>query len=171
MLDGIDGAAVELTLPARASFLALARVIVGGVAAVGPSLHESRLADLRLIVSEVYTNAMEATWRATAERLADTGLTEPLSREAVIDASGPVKIACRVALHEVELVVQDSGSGFDSNDRVHPPVEDPSRLDFERGLGIPLIQFLADEVDYTSTAVGTTVRIIVRDQDLGRSVT
>ena len=30
----------------------------------------------------------------------------------------------------------------------HPPVTDPSRLDYERGLGIPLIRILTDEVEF-----------------------
>ena len=34
-------------------------------------------------------------------------------------------------------------------------MKDPGRLDFEHGLGIPLVQFLADEVEYSTDAHGT----------------
>ncbi len=142
---------VELVLPARPSYLALARVIITGVAATAPSLQESRLSDLRLIVSEVYTNAMEANWAATEAALA---AERP-------DGGRPTHD--EVLAKEVELVVRDRGHGFANTDDPHPPLYDPTRLDFEHGLGIPLIQFLSDEVDYTTSDAGTEVRIVVRD--------
>jgi anti-sigma regulatory factor (Ser/Thr protein kinase) len=80
-----------------------------------------------------------------------------------------VQLRLRVGLHEVEVAVRDSGPGFVGDDEPHPPVGDPTRLDFERGLGIPLIQFLADEVDYDSGPDGTEATVIVRDGDGGRS--
>lgn len=160
----MDGAEVELTLPARPGLLALARVIIGNVAAVGPSLQESRLADLRLIVSEVCTNAMEANWRAATDRLRDgaDGATQPSHADVIAEAA-PIVVTCRVALHEVALSVSDNGGGFQLDEAPHPPVQDPTRLEFERGLGIPLVQFLSDEVVYETSPDGTTVRIIVRD--------
>lgn len=161
----LDGAEVELTLPARPGLLALARIIIGNVAAVGPSLQETRLADLRLVVSEVCTNAMEANWRAAADRLrARAGDESQPSHDDVIAEAAPIMVSCRVALHEVELEVSDNGGGFQFDETPHPPVQDPSRLDFERGLGIPLVQFLSDEVVYETGPGGTTVRIIVRDE-------
>lgn len=170
MAEGAEGAVIEVTLPARPSFLSLARIVVASVASIGPSLQDSRLADLRLIVSELYTNAMEANWRATKARLvADGDGTEP-NHEAVLQASPPVQVRCRVELHAVEVTVSDSGTGFAPDDDPHPPVRDPGRLDFEHGLGIPLVQFLADEVDYTSSDAGTVVRALIRDGDRGRSV-
>ena len=169
MDKGEAGAVVSLMLPSRPSYLALARVVVADVAAAGPSLQDSRLADLRLIVSELYTNAMEANWRATTARLrAEHDGTDP-TRAQVLEASPPVQMRLRVGLHEVEVSVRDSGTGFDGHDDPHPPVGDPTRLEFERGLGIPLIQFLADEVDYDSGPDGTEATVLVRDGDRGRS--
>ena len=43
----------------------------------------------------------------------------------------------------------------------HPPVSDPARLDFERGLGIPLIRLLTDQVEFVPSPAGTTVRMVV----------
>ena len=169
MGEGEAGAVISLTLPSRPSYLALARVVVADVAAAAPSLQESRLADLRLIVSELYTNAMEANWRATTALLrADHDGVAP-TREEVLEASPPVQLRLRVGLHEVEISVRDSGTGFVGGDQPHPPVGDPTRLNFERGLGIPLVQFLGDQVDYESGPDGTEATVLVRDGDGARS--
>ncbi len=160
---------IRLTIPARPDFLALARLVVGAAASVGPSLDDGRIADLRLVVSEVCTNAMEANWRASAARLgASVSLLaeEAATRidSAVIDGADAVRINCTVALHEVVVAVTDCGSGFEPPTTPHPPVTDPARLDFERGLGLPLIQFLADHVEFDSAPTGTTVTAVVRDR-------
>jgi anti-sigma regulatory factor (Ser/Thr protein kinase) len=41
-------------------------------------------------------------------------------------------------------------------------VTDPDRLKFERGLGIPLIRALVDEVEFSPTDEGTAVRLVMR---------
>ena len=38
----------------------------------------------------------------------------------------------------------------------HPPVTDPNRLDYERGLGIPLIRILTDEVEFKPSPTAFT---------------
>jgi len=48
----------------------------------------------------------------------------------------------------------------------HPPVTDPERLNFERGLGIPLIRTLVDDVEFDSSAGGTSVRLTVYGEPL-----
>ncbi len=59
--------------------------------------------------------------------------------------------------------MEDRGHGFDPADLPdHPPVTDPDRLKFERGLGIPLIRALVDEVEFSPTADGTSVRLVMR---------
>ena len=40
-------------------------------------------------------------------------------------------------------------------------VTDPDRLNFERGLGIPLIRTLVDTVEFRSSPLGTTVRMVI----------
>lgn len=64
----------------------------------------------------------------------------------------------------VEIV--DRGAGFDP-DRVEtlPAATDPRRLRHERGLGIPLMRTLADEVTFSPTDDGTRVRLTVRRPD------
>jgi anti-sigma regulatory factor (Ser/Thr protein kinase) len=62
----------------------------------------------------------------------------------------------------VEVLIRDRGSGFDPKRlRPHPPVTDPARLDFERGLGIPLIRALTDDVAFESSEKGTDVRLVL----------
>ena len=59
-------------------------------------------------------------------------------------------------------LVVDQGHGFDPDDLlIHPPPTDPDRLNFERGLGIPLIRILVDDVEFRSSPQGTTVRMVV----------
>lgn len=156
------GEQIDLELPARPSYLSFARVLLAGIAANAPTLQEKRLADLQLIVSEVFTNAMKANWRVAEERLQSELGASP-SEEQVQSAADPVVFMCLVGLHEIELSVTDHGKGFDNEDKPHPPLYDPERLHYEHGLGIPLIQYLSDEVDYTTGPDGTTVRVVVRD--------
>ena len=138
---------VELEVPARPDYLALARLIVAAAAANESSaVSEDRIDDLRLAVSEACTNAIEAQQRATKQ----TG------REANI------LIRCRVAEGVVEVEIHDHGVGFDPTGlAAHPPVTDPARLDHERGLGIPLIRLLTDEVDFEPSSDGTVVRMVI----------
>jgi serine/threonine-protein kinase RsbW len=143
---------VQLVIPARAEFVAVARLVVAAAAAVAPGLDEGRVADLRLAVSEACTNAMEATWRS---RTAGSAARKGADRD-------PIQIRCLSDAKRLVVEVTDCGDGFSLDDLVtHPPVADPSRLDFERGLGIPLIRILADEVEFDSGPRGTTVRMVL----------
>ncbi len=139
-------AEISLEVPARPEFLSLARLVVAGTVVLDPAFVDERIADLRLAVSEAVTNAMEAQQRSNERSGADDRVT----------------IRCRIDDASVVVEVSDSGPGFDPDDLVpHPPVNDPARLDFERGLGIPLIRLITDEVDFDVSDDGTTVRMVV----------
>ena len=61
------------------------------------------------------------------------------------------------------MTVTDHAGGFALEDvDPLPPATDPGRLRHERGLGIPLMRSLVDEVTFTPTGDGTTVRLVVR---------
>lgn len=136
---------VELAIPAEPEYLSLARLLVAATASVLPLFPLDRLDDLRLAVSEACTNAVEAQNRA---------------RRADPTAEDHIHIRCLVVEESVIIEVQDHGIGFDlSGLSEHPPVTDPTRLDYERGLGIPLIRILTDEVEFIPTPEGTTVRM------------
>jgi serine/threonine-protein kinase RsbW len=137
------GEIVELEIPARAEFVALARLVVSAMAAADTQLPDERIDDLKIAVSEACTNAIEAHGAiATAER---------------------VLVRCHSDHRGLVVRIEDRGEGFDlSTLPDHPPVTDPDRLKFERGLGIPLIRALVDEVEFSSSDGGTAVRIVMR---------
>ena len=134
---------VELAIPARAEYVGLVRLVVSSLASERRDLDDDRVDDLKLAVSEACTNAVEANGSATiGER---------------------VVVRCLEDDETFEVTIDDRGSGFDlANLPVHPPVTDPARLEFERGLGIPLIRALADDVEFRSSEKGTCVRLVLR---------
>lgn len=133
---------IELELPPRPEVVAVARLVVGAVAAVDASFDEERGADLRLAVSEACTNAIQAQ----------------LARRAGAQPDAPILLRCSVHDGRIQLTIQDHGGGFDPDGLVaHPEVTDPARLDHEGGLGIPLIRLLADELEFRASPGGTTV--------------
>ena len=145
---GLAGEVIELEIPARAEFVALARLVVSALAASDSNLADERVDDLKLAVSEACTNAIEAHDAAgTSER---------------------VLVRCRAGSETLEVLVEDRGHGFDPAQLPdHPPVTDPDRLKFERGLGIPLIKALVDEVEFSPTDQGTSVRLVMRHGAMG----
>jgi anti-sigma regulatory factor (Ser/Thr protein kinase) len=139
---------VRLRVPAQAEYLALVRMVIAGTARIDPLLDDERVDDLRVIVSEACTNAIEALRLRTG--------TDP---RALVSS---ITIECHLTSSQVEVVITDEGGGFDPDDLdVLPAVTDPSRLRIERGLGIPLIRALSDEAEITSDARGTRVRVVL----------
>jgi serine/threonine-protein kinase RsbW len=133
---------VELEIPARPEYIALVRMVVASVAAERRELDEDRVEDLKLAVSEACTNAIEANESAPSE-------------ERVV-------VRCFEDRDRFEVRVDDRGSGFDPSALpAHPPVTDPARLEYERGLGIPLIRALVDTVEFDSSPGGTSVRLVL----------
>jgi len=137
---------VELEIPARLEFVALARLLVSSFAASSAVLPEDRIDDLKIAVSEACTNAIEAHGAAdTAER---------------------VLVRCSDDHDQLEVLIEDRGTGFDPSELPeHPPVTDPNRLNFERGLGIPLIRALVDDVEFSSSPEGTAVKLVMHHGD------
>jgi serine/threonine-protein kinase RsbW len=134
---------VELEVPARAEFIALARMVVATVASSRRDLPAERVDDLRLAVSEACTNAIEA------------------HRAASVDE--PVLVRIWEDDDHLDICVHDHGKGFDPDTLPkHPPVTDPERLNFERGLGIPLMRSLVDDVVFRPSSSGTEVHITIR---------
>jgi len=139
----LAGEVIELEIPARAEFVALARLVVSALASSDSNLADERIDDLKLAVSEACTNAIEAHDAA--------------------GSSEQVVVRCRAGAETLEVCVEDRGHGFDPAALPdHPPVTDPDRLKYERGLGIPLIKALVDEVQFNPTDEGTAVRLVMR---------
>ncbi|WP_208027570.1 ATP-binding protein [Rhabdothermincola sediminis] len=135
-------AEVELVIPARAAYLALARQVVAAAASVEPTFRDERIDDLRLAVSEATTNAIEA--------------------HADLSRDEQIRIRCNLADDRIEVEVLDRGPGFDPEAvEQAPDPEHPERLEWERGLGLPLMSELADETEIRSSEGGTAVRLVV----------
>ncbi|HZQ28096.1 MAG TPA: ATP-binding protein [Acidimicrobiales bacterium] len=133
---------IELEIPARAEYVGLVRLVVSSLASGRRALAEERIDDLKLAVSEACTNAIEA--------------------HHDVDADERVLVRCAEADDRLVVSIRDKGPGFDPDSLPeHPPVTDPDRLNFERGLGIPLIRTLVDEVSFDSSSAGTSVRLVM----------
>ena len=142
---GVD--IVRLEIPAVPDYLALVRLVVAGTARTEPLLDDERVDDLRVIVSEACTNAIEAV----VARAEEEGGALP-----------SIEVEIRLSTSRVELVVADEGRGFDPDSLVAlPAATDPDRLSVERGLGIPLIRALSDEAEIASGPEGTRVRAVL----------
>ncbi len=132
----------EIEIPPTFEHLAMVRSVLSTALEAEPVLKEERLQDLRLAVSEATTNAIEAHNRAGTE--------------------AAVGIRITVADKRVTVRVTDHGGGFDpSKLKKHPPVTDPERLEYERGLGVTLMRRLTDDCTIAPTKVGTTVTLVV----------
>jgi serine/threonine-protein kinase RsbW len=133
---------VVLEIPARRAYVSLARQVVAAAAEAEPTFQDARIEDLRLAVSEATTNAIEA--------------------HADLSSDERVVIRCDLGDDRIEVEVLDHGSGFEPGRLEEiPGPTDPGRLGREHGLGIPLMRVLVDEAEITSSAGGTTVRLVV----------
>lgn len=134
---------VELEVPARSDQLALVRVVVASVARIGSALSDRQLDDLRLAVSEGCANALDA------QRAQGTDQSLRIRIELLPDG--------------IAVTITDHAGGFEPAEV--PPIPaatDPTRLGHERGLGIPIMRALVDEVSFARTDDGTSVRLLVR---------
>ena len=140
MASAAVGEVIELEIPARPEFVGLARLVVSSLASSRRALADDRIDDLKLAVSEACTNAIEA--------------------HVEVSVDERVLVRWREADDRLEVSVEDRGPGFDPDELPeHPPVTDPERLNFERGLGIPLIRTLVDEVSFDPSEQGTAVHM------------
>jgi len=133
---------LELDVPSSPEYIAIVRLVVASVASARRALADERVDDLKLAVSEACTNAIEAN--------------------RAIRPEAPVHIEIWEGPDRLEVCIEDSGPGFDPDKlEVPPPITDPQRLNFERGLGIPLIRTLVDNAAFVRKEKGTSVRMTV----------
>lgn len=143
LTTAIDPGQIGLEIPARVEFVSFVRVVVAAAAELEPDLDSERVEDLKVAVSEAATNAIEAH-----------GLSGSSDR-----------IGIRIDLDDAEMSVEvhDHGVGFDPDKLPAMPAPDsPERLSHEAGLGVQLMSRLVDEVDISSSAEGTVVRLVLR---------
>jgi len=139
-----EGAALEgmrsvrLRVPARAEYVALARLALSGLADI-VALPEELLADLKLALTEAVSNSV---------------------RHAYAGGAGFVSIAYELSGDALTVEVVDDGQGFDPN---RPPTLEGEELT-EGGLGIAIIRTIADEFELSSRpgVRGSRLRFVKR---------
>ena len=115
---------VRLRIPARAEYIALARLALSGLADI-VELSDELLADLKLALTEAVSNSV---------------------RHAYAGEGGFVSIAYELSRDALAIEVVDDGAGFDPE---RPPSLEGEELT-EGGLGIAIIRTIADEFELDS---------------------
>jgi anti-sigma regulatory factor (Ser/Thr protein kinase) len=130
--------AVELGVPAEPRSVSEVREVVTEFARRVGWIDERRVDDLRLLVSEIVTNAVAA--------------------HGSLDRPQPIDVRCECDADRFELIVRDRGGGCDPPPGpLDVPDPDPNRVS---GFGLALIWTLADEAHFSRTPDGTEVRIL-----------
>jgi serine/threonine-protein kinase RsbW len=137
----LEGArTIRLRIPARAEYIALARLALSGLAEIA-ALSDEELADLKLALTEAVSNSV---------------------RHAYHDGTGFVSISYELSATSLGIEVVDDGTGFDPE---RPPALEGEELS-EGGLGIAIIRTIADEFEIQSRpgARGSRLRFVKRLQ-------
>ena len=79
------------------------------------------------------------------------------------DATKPVDIEFHLLPDALEIIVHDSGKGFDVNS-INGNVTSPDHLLDVRGRGIYIMRECMDSVEYTFSSTGTTCRLVKKRQ-------
>lgn len=132
---------IRLRIPAKAEYIALARLTLTGLAEL-TGMAEETLADLKLALTEAVSNSI---------------------RHAYDASGGQVEIAYELTGSELRIEVVDDGAGFDP---VRPPALEGEELT-EGGLGIAIIRTIADELEIDSEpgSRGSRLRFVKRLRD------
>lgn len=131
---------VRLRVPARAEYVALARLALSGLADI-VAVPEELLADLKLALTEAVSNSV---------------------RHAYADGGGFVSVAYVLSPDALAVEVEDDGKGFDPE---RPPALEGEELT-EGGLGIAIIRTIVDEFELHSQpgVRGSRLRFVKRLQ-------
>ena len=133
---------VELEIPARPEFVGIARMAVGALAGIRPGLAYERIDDLRIVVSEACTSAIEG-----------------------LDESSVLKVRCIDGPKSLEVRIEAPGRAFESAFPINEPEPDADSF------RISLIRALVDDADLRSTPERTELCLIMQREavpdDLG----
>lgn len=124
--------AIRLTIPAKAEYITLGRLALTGIVRLREEpLPEEVLGDLKLALTEACTNSV---------------------RHAYVDGSGSVEILYELHADRLVVEVSDDGEGFEPPAVPSDALEAPELS--EGGLGIAIIEALADELVIRERAEG-----------------
>ena len=131
--------AIRLTIPAKPEYITLGRLALTGIARLRATpLPQEVLGDLKLALTEACTNSV---------------------RHAYADGDGTVEIVYELHADRLVVEVADEGEGFE-------PPSDPSAalqsddLSEEGGLGIAIIEAVADEFEIRERDRGSALRFV-----------
>jgi anti-sigma regulatory factor (Ser/Thr protein kinase) len=124
---------VELEIPARPEFVGIARMAVGALAGIRPGLAYERIDDLRIVVSEACTSAIEG-----------------------LDESSVLKLRCIDGPRALEVHIEAPGTAFESAFPINEPEPDADNF------RISLIRALVDDADLKSTPDRTELCLIMQ---------
>ncbi|HEV8626099.1 MAG TPA: ATP-binding protein [Acidimicrobiia bacterium] len=125
---------VELEIPARPEFVGIARMTVGALAGIRPGLAFERIDDLRIVVSEACTSAIEGL---------DEGNVSVL------------RLRCIDGPKALEVRIEAPGSAFESAFPINEP--EPDAENFR----ISLIRALVDDADLRSSPERTELCLVM----------
>jgi anti-sigma regulatory factor (Ser/Thr protein kinase) len=132
---------VELEIPARPEFVGIARMAVGALAGIRPGLAYERIDDLRIVVSEACTSAIEMM----ANQAGSAGG----------DAPGGLRVRCIDGPKSLEVRIEAPGSAFES---AFPTSEPEPDVDSFR---ISLIRALVDDAELRSSPGRTELCLVM----------
>ena len=129
---------VRLRIPAKAEYVALARLALTGLAEL-TAMTDETLGELKLALTEAVSNSV---------------------RHAYGGRDGHVEIVYELTGHELRIEVVDDGTGFDP---ARPQALEGEDL-AEGGLGIAIIRTIADEleIELEPGARGSRLRFVKR---------
>jgi hypothetical protein len=147
---------VELEIPARAEFVGIARMAVSALAGVRPGLQYERVDDLRIVVSEACTSAIEAAG-------------EPGGRVVVrcFDSAEQLEVRIEAAAGAFDSALAPGtagsagsagtgkGSGASGGSTETPVVRNSDQF------RISLIRALVDDVEVRPSPAGTELRLVL----------
>lgn len=129
---------VHIQIPAQSDYVGVVRLAVSGVASrMNFTLDD--IEDIKVAVSEACTNAVQHAYRGE---------------------DGEVNVAITLHPEKLEIIVRDSGKGFDPNNAVSAKQDGANNALFGLGLGLTFIKTLMDFSEIESNANGTVVRMI-----------
>jgi anti-sigma regulatory factor (Ser/Thr protein kinase) len=123
---------VELEIPARPEFVGIARMAVGALAGIRPGLAYERIDDLRIVVSEACTSAMEG-----------------------LDEGSVLRLRCIDGPKTLEIRIEAPGSSLESAFPLGDPEPDADSF------RISLIRALVDDADLRSSTRGTELCLVM----------
>jgi serine/threonine-protein kinase RsbW len=130
--NGHSPQAIRLTIPAKPEYITLGRLALTGIARLRPEpFSQEVLGDLKLALTEACTNSV---------------------RHAYGNGDGTVEITYELYADRLVVVVADEGEGFERGDGASVQLADEELS--EGGLGIAIIEALADEFEITERAEG-----------------